>query len=192
MKKNKLFLICFVQFGLMALTGCESKNNAPVSAEESSDSVELVETKAASSVEKADSVAHDEVSTDKAIEKFVDDTFTEVYAAYAKANEQGTMLDRSVYDKKYFTKSLLKAIDDEEIIDSDYWIQAQDFSTPVFSIKDTHVTDENGGYVDIVIKVFGENSRSTSECRVVVTKEDGKWKIDDLQTKYEGEYLGWK
>ncbi len=121
-------------------------------------------------------------STADEITTFVDETYTEVFAAYAKAHQNNGMSpDRSVFDKKYLTERLQAQINNEEMIDADYWIQAQDFTTPVFEIQDSHVTDSNNGYVDILIRIFGADDKSATPCRIVVTKENGQWKIDEFQ-----------
>ena len=124
--------------------------------------------------------------TAEEIETFVTDTYTDVFAAYTRENlKDGMIPDRSVFDKKYLTKRLQHEIDSQEMIDVDYWLQAQDFTTPVFQIKDSHVTDASNGYVDIAIKVFGEKQETAQNYRVVVKKENGKWKIDDFY-EYKG------
>lgn len=122
------------------------------------------------------------VNTAEELAAFVKETYTDVFAAYAEANSQGTVPDISVFDKKYLTRSLQDSLNSEEFIDADYWLQAQDFSTPVFDIVDSRATDENSGYVDIAIKVFGRDSESVQDCRVMVRKEDGQWKIGGFQS----------
>ncbi len=123
----------------------------------------------------------------KEIETFVNDTYTDVFSAYTEENQRGGMgPDRSVFDKKYLTRRLQREINNDDMIDCDYWLQAQDFTTPVFKIKESHATDDSNGYVDIIIKVFGAEDKNAVKCRVVVTKEKGKWKIDNF--KYMGEY----
>ena len=127
------------------------------------------------------------------IRKFVFDTYTEVFSAYTQEHiKGGNGPDRSVFDKKFLSQRLQKAIDSEEMIDCDYWVQAQDFTTPVFDIKDVHATDEKSGYADIEIRVFGPDSNEPSYSRVQVKIEDGNWKIDDFQYKNDnGQYVGW-
>ena len=123
-----------------------------------------------------------DAQTAKEIETFVSNTYTDVFAAYTNEHLQGGISpDRSVFDKKYLTKRLQQELDSEEFIDCDYWLQAQDFTTPVFQIKDSHVSDASNGYVDIAIKVFGEEQESAQNCRVAVKKENGEWKIDDFK-----------
>jgi hypothetical protein len=116
------------------------------------------------------------------IEQFISATYTEVFSAYAQANKGGSTPDRSVFDKKYLTERFQAEIDNEEMIDCDYWIQAQDFSTPTFEIKGIHVTDNNNGYADIIIKVFGEETTTPTLCRVIVQKANGNWKIDNFKS----------
>ena len=131
-------------------------------------------------------------TTAQEIVKFVEETYTDVFSVYTQKDKKGEFVRRSEFDKKYLTKRLQTLINNEEFIDCDYWLQAQDFTTPTFKIKDYHVTDKDSGYVDIEIKVFGETDKEGVACRVVVKKENGKWKIDDFQQKYEGEYRGWQ
>ena len=128
------------------------------------------------------------------IRKFVFDTYTEVFSAYTQEHIKGGHgPNRSVFDKKFLSQRLQKAIDSEEMIDCDYWIQAQDFTTPVFDIKDVHATDENSGYADIEIKVFGEEDSGGVVSRIMVKIENGKWKIYDFQYKDDnGKYRGWE
>ena len=57
--------------------------------------------------------------------------------------------DRSMFDKKYLTRRLQREINNDDMIDCDYWLQAQDFTIPVFKIKESHATDDSNGYVDI-------------------------------------------
>lgn len=116
------------------------------------------------------------------IEQFISTTYTEVFAAYTQANKQGGDPNRSDFDKKYLTERLQEEINSEEMIDCDYWIQAQDFITPTFEIKGIHVTDDNNGYADIIIKVFGEGTSTPSLCRIMVQKIDGNWKIDNFKS----------
>ena len=130
--------------------------------------------------------------TDKEIKDFVSSTYSEVFAAYTQEHLKGGIgPSRSEFDKKFLSKRLQKAINSEEMIDCDYWVQAQDFTTPVFDIKDVHATDEKSGYADIEIRVFGPDSEPSGS-RVQVKIEDGKWKIDDFQYKNDnGQYVGW-
>lgn len=131
--------------------------------------------------------------TAREIMTFVNETYTDVFSAYTQYHTNGgPMPDRSAFDKKYLTESLQTIINNEEFIDADYWIQAQDFTTPTFNIVDCHVTDKECGYADISIKVFGDKTPSATICRVVVKKEKGSWKIDDFRQEYNGNYIGWK
>ena len=135
----------------------------------------------------------DNTSVAEEMADFVDEVYSDVFDAYAEEHErEGIAPDRSAFDRKYLTESLQKIINGEDMIDADYWIQAQDYTTPVFKVVDCHADDENGGYVDIIIKVFGEDDQSATDCRVVVRKENGEWKIDDFQHLQDGQYVGWR
>ena len=59
------------------------------------------------------------VNTAEELAAFVKETYTDVFAAYAEANSQGTVPDISVFDKKYLTRSLQDSLNSEEFIDAD-------------------------------------------------------------------------
>ena len=175
--------------GAAILSGCEQKKKSPTVNEQDTTNVSISDTEKAVATDAKNSQTVNE------IRKFVFDTYTEVFSAYKVEHiKGGNGPDRSVFDKKFLSLRLQKAIDSEEMIDFDYWLHAQDFTTPVFNIKDVHATDEKSGYADIEIKVFGEDQDSEASCsRVMVKIEDGKWKIDDFQLKDDnGEYRGWE
>ncbi len=173
--------------GAAILAGCEQKKESPAVISQDTASV------SANDTAKAVATSTPNSQTANEIRKFVFDTYTEVFSAYTQEHiKGGNGPDRSVFDKKFLSKRLQKAINSEEMIDYDYWVHAQDFTTPVFDIKDVHATDEKSGYADIEIRVFGPDSNEPSYSRVQVKIEDGKWKIDDFQYKNDnGQYVGW-
>ena len=186
MKKISFFV--FTLMGAAILSGCEQKKESPAVSGHDTTNVSISDTAKAVVADSKNS------QTDKEIKDFVSSTYSEVFAAYTQEHLKGGIgPSRSEFDKKFLSKRLQKAIDSEEMIDCDYWIQAQDFTTPVFDIKDVHATDEKSGYADIEIKVFGEEDSRGVVSRIMVKIEDGKWKIDDFQYKDEnGEYRGWE
>ena len=177
-----------VLMGAAILAGCEQKKESPAVISQDTASV------SANDTAKAVTTSTPNSQTANEIRQFVSNTYTEVFAAYTQEHlNEGNGPDRSVFDKKFLSKRLQKAIDSEEMIDFDYWLSAQDFTTPVFDIKDVHATDEKSGYADIEIKVFGEDESEGAVSRVQVKIENGKWKIDDFQYKDDnGEYRGWE
>jgi ABC-type transporter MlaC component len=174
--------------GAMLLGSCGQKQEAPSANEQDTTQVSISDTATVATSDTQNSQTVNE------IRKFVYDTYTEVFSAYTQEHiKGGNGPDRSVFDKKFLSQRLQKAIDSEEMIDCDYWIQAQDFTTPVFDIKDVHATDEKSGYADIEIKVFGEDDSEGAVSRVQVKIENGEWKIDDFQYKDDnGKYRGWE
>ena len=174
--------------GAMLLGSCGQKQETPSASSQDTTQVSVSDTAKAVTADTQNSQTANE------IRKFVFDTYTEVFSAYTQEHiKGGNGPDRSVFDKKFLSQRLQKAIDSEEMIDCDYWLQAQDFTTPVFDIKDVHATDEKSGYADIEIKVFGEDDSEGAVSRVQVKIENGKWKIDDFQYKDDnGKYRGWE
>ena len=177
-----------VLMGAAILAGCEQKKESPAVISQDTASI------SANDTAKAVATSTPNSQTANEIRQFVSDTYTEVFAAYTQEHlNEGNGLDRSVFDKKFLSQRLQKAIDSEEMIDCDYWVQAQDFTTPVFDIKDVHATDEKSGYADIEIKVFGKEDTGGVVSRIMVKIENGKWKIDDFRYKDDnGEYRGWE
>lgn len=173
--------------GAMLLGSCGQKQETPSASSQDTAQVSVSDTAKAVTSDTQNSQTANE------IRQFVSNTYTEVFAAYTQEHlNEGNGPDRSVFDKKFLSQRLQKAIDSEEMIDFDYWVHAQDFTTPVFDIKDVHATDEKSGYADIEIRVFGPDSNEPSYSRVQVKIEDGKWKIDDFQYKNDnGQYVGW-
>lgn len=184
---KKISFLASALIGAVILTSCEQKKESHAVISQDSTSVSVTDTA------KATVTNTQNPQTANEIRQFISDTYTEVFAAYTQEHlKGGNGPDRSVFDKKFLSKRLQKAIDSEEMIDCDYWVQAQDFTTPVFDIKDVHATDEKSGYADIEIKVFGPDSNEPSYSRVQVKIENGKWKIDDFQYKHDnGQYTGW-
>lgn len=187
--KKVSFLISALM-GITLLTGCEQKKESPAVISQDTANVSVADTAKAVVTNTKNSQTANE------IRQFVSNTYTEVFAVYKQEHlNEGNGPDRSVFDKKFLSKRLQKAIDIEEMIDVDYWIHAQDFTTPVFKIMDVHVTDEKSGWADMEIRVFGPDTSDTdaSYSRVQVKVEDGKWKIDDFQYRHEdGHYTGWE
>ncbi len=183
---KKISFLISALMGAAILAGCEQKKESPAVISQDTASV------SANDTAKAVATSTPNSQTANEIRQFVSNTYTEVFAAYTQEHlNEGNGPDRSVFDKKFLSKRLQKAINSEEMIDCDYWIHAQDFTTPVFDIKDVHATDEKSGYADIEIRVFGPDSEP-SDSRVQVKIEDGKWKIDDFQYKNDnGQYVGW-
>ena len=172
----------------MLLGSCGQKQETPSASSQDTAQVSVSDTAKAVTSDAPNSQTANE------IRQFVSNTYTEVFAAYTQEHlNEGNGPDRSVFDKKFLSQRLQKAIDSEEMIDFDYWLSAQDFTTPVFDIKDVHATDEKSGYADIEIKVFGEEDSGGVISRIMVKIENGKWKIDDFRYKDDnGEYRGWE
>ena len=122
----------------MLLGSCGQKQETPSASSQDTAQVSVSDTA------KAVTSSTPNSQTANEIRQFVSNTYTEVFAAYTQEHlNEGNGPDRSVFDKKFLSKRLQKAIDSEEMIDCDYWLHAQDFTTPVFDIKDVHATDEN-------------------------------------------------
>ena len=185
---NRISFLPLALTGAMLLGSCGQKQEAPSANEQDTTQVSISDTAKATVPDEQNSQTANE------IRKFIFDTYTEVFSAYTQEHIKGGHCpDRSVFDKKFLSQRLQKAIDSEEMIDCDYWIQAQDFTTPVFDIKDVHATDEKSGYADIEIKVFGKEDTGGVVSRIMVKIENGKWKIDDFRYKDDnGEYRGWE
>ncbi|MBE6331287.1 MAG: DUF3828 domain-containing protein [Bacteroidales bacterium] len=176
------------------LFGCGQQKTTPTTATESNEIASPVTESANTSVSTEDSLTYVEepIEVDSTtilnpqvaqeIEQFISATYTEVFAAYTQANKHGGEVNMSVFDEKFISERLRTELYNNETIDCDYWLHAQDFTTPVFEIKGVHVTDEKNGYADIIIKVFGEKHSCSSLCRTIVQKIDGNWKIDQFQT----------
>lgn len=176
-------ILCFTFVGAAltaALTGCDQRSNAPAATQELlsgsyDDSTEVVAETVDSTAIKAE-----RARGEAAIRKFITSVYTNVFAAYARDNELGGFgPDRTSFDKQYLSRRKQRALGSEEI-DGDYWIMAQDFTTPTFRILDVAMTDSVSGYADVRIKVFGDSSNVSSVCRVSVVRENGAWKIDEF------------
>lgn len=180
MKKRTLF-VSLIGASACILFSCGQQKAASTDSESNADGA-FVAASAKVNTSTVDSTAILNPQVAQEMEQFISATYTDVFAAYSQANKQGDVPNRSDFDKKYLTERLQAEINSAEMIDCDYWLQAQDFTTPVFEVKGIHVSDDNNGYVYISIKVFGEETTTPTLCRVIVQKANGNWKIDNFKS----------
>lgn len=154
----------------LTLNACSSKGDKAPTAAEASDAT----------------TADKDKMTKEYVRQRVEAIYADVFAAYIKANEDGS-IPKQDFDKKYCSKAWNKTVaavnkkdaqhpDWMPFFESDYWVCGQDFSSELH-IKDVKVVEifEKTAHVE-----FTHHNFSDKPEEIVLVFERGDWYIENF------------
>ncbi len=166
----------------IALTGCGNTGN---NANQTSPDSAKVET------------AADTVTTTQAVDKRVNEIYANVFAWYARAEKDISVINKmpnfdSIYTSADYKEALrkVKARDKQSeangemgFFDHDHWVCGQDFQNLSMKLVKTEATAPSKCTADVDIT----NCGTTTRVELDLVLENGQWMIDDFKTDGQSE-----
>lgn len=120
------------------------------------------------------------------VKKQVNAIYKEVFSLLG-TNDYYSLESKYCSDEFWTLLKECRLLEDEEnlVIDWDLFLQAQDWDKPKMEILSLEPGEKGTVTVNMVLKDLGEER----DCRLVMIKENGEWRIDDFP--YPTEEGGW-
>lgn len=139
--------------------------------------------------------ATQQVTQDKLSEQYIRQRLTDIYAEAFRDKEHDLLALDAKFMSQEYNQLQNRAIaiaekNDDMVIDSDHWVQGQDWTYPTMDIKriDNITNTTATAHVIITTHMPGSDSQQT-ELTLPLVYEQGDWFIDNMQQYYEGELL---
>ena len=139
--------------------------------------------------------ATQQVTQDKLSEQYIRQRLTDIYAEAFRDKEHDLLALDAKFMSQEYNQLQNRALaiaekNDDMVIDSDHWVQGQDWTYPTMDIKriDNITNTTATAHVIITTHMPGCDSQQT-ELTLPLVYERGDWFIDNMQQYYEGELL---